>query len=623
MRKKRVLAISSTLCLTLGALSLSSCDSTGDVINSALEDSKILLSVSKNTLKVSETVTIDVTCSYDKSTLLWVSDDENVVTVNNGVVTAVGEGKAKVYVYPKEHFYISSYVEFVVSGDTSKGEAIKTLSIDTTNVKTLYRLGETLDLTGLVVKVDGEEVSDYSTNPRSGTTLQVLGELEVVVSHSGCESQSFTITVEENPVDTTLLDLVTKLGETKNYNFNSTLTGPFLNEETGQVEEGSMSYDYTFNEDKFYLKITAFDEVFDGYDFGYVNTEKGVLKYTIVDEIVTPICYESHQNFDYREVSVYKDENVFTLEGMPVRQTNGYYLVTDSDLINEIVACADANSSIVYNTMKSVKGYVLSEDSFKFVVDCGSVGELDVTFSSIDTADVAGVDAYLEENGPDIEVSDDLTAIMDKVNANNYTYTYSYKDENNNSALMATAYMTDSYYVIVYSDEYLEFYKKTHPTETLPVSTGKLLKDDKVYDLTITKDTEGEVTVTSIESSDNPTTFHQDGGYFSSFPALEDANADMYTYEEIPELGAEGFTVSGDSLSYDFFEWFGYSLETTGLVPFKFGFYYSKGVTEALDQLYLLEVTFDLTGKYYTLGLVLSNLGTTSYKPVEEYMATL
>ena len=54
---------------------------------------------------------------------------------------------------------------------------------------------------------------------------------------------------------------------------------------------------------------------------------------------------------------------------MPVRQTNGYYLVTDSDLINEIVACADANSSIVYNTMKSVKGYVLGEDSFKFVVD--------------------------------------------------------------------------------------------------------------------------------------------------------------------------------------------------------------------------------------------------------------
>ena len=43
MRKKRVLAISSVLCLTLGALSLSSCDSTGDVINSALEDSKILL----------------------------------------------------------------------------------------------------------------------------------------------------------------------------------------------------------------------------------------------------------------------------------------------------------------------------------------------------------------------------------------------------------------------------------------------------------------------------------------------------------------------------------------------------------------------------------------------------
>lgn len=623
MKRKKILAISGALCLTFSTLVLASCNTSTDVVEE-VED-EISLSATTNTLKVGETATIEVSTTYDKTTLLWVSEDESVVTVSGGTVTAVGEGKAKVYAYPKENFDDYTYVEFIVTSEATAGETINELAIDATNVKKDYKLGENLDLTGLVVTVDGAEVSNYSTNPRNGTTLQVIGEMGVVVSYSGCESVSFTIKVEENPIDTTLYDLAEKLSTTKNYKYDVELFGKIEGSD-GTIQDGSLKYSYTFNETKFYLKFTALDEIYEDYDFGYVNTEKGVMKYKIVDEIVTPICYESHQKYDYREVSAYKDENVLTLEGFPLRQTSGYYLVTDNDLINDIVSKADSNASIVYNNMKSVKGYVISETAFKFVVDCGNVGHLEVTYSDIGTADVNGVEQYLTDNGDEIAIDSELTTIFNKINANNYTIALgTFTNASGVEKNAGYKYYTENYYVYLYEDEYIEYYNaNAGETAKEIASCGQFIKDDVVYDFTIGKNDNNEPVIETVNAStDTIEDSYLNGGYISTFDALDEANIDMYAHETITNTTLEGYVVTGDSLTYDFYDYLGLSLETFGVIPAEFALYHYKGTVEALDQIGLIEIVFDMSGKYYALATYLTNLGYTSCELVEDYMAAM
>lgn len=623
MKRKKILAISSALCLTFSTLVLASCNSTTNVVEESKDE--IRLSATTNTLKVGETTTIEVSTNYDKTTLLWVSEDESVVTVSSGTVMAVGEGKAKVFVYPKENFDDYTFIEFVVTKDASAGETISQLAIDTTNVKTNYKLGESFDLTGLVVTVDGVQVDDYSTNPRNGTTLQVIGDIEVVVSYKGCESVTFVIKVEENPIDTTLYDMAQKLSETKNYKFDVELFGN-IEASDGTIQQGSIKYSYTFNESKFYLKFTALDEVYEGYDFGYVNTEKGVMKYTIVDEIVTPICYESHLKFDYREVSPYSDQNVLTLDGFPLRQTSGYYLVTDNDLISNIVSKADSNASIIYSNMKSVKGYVVNDTAFKFIVDCGNVGSLEVTYSDIGIADVNGVEQYLTDNGEDIDIDSELTTVFNKVNANNYTVALgTYENEAGETKNIGKILYTSNYFVYLYEDEFINYYNENKDEGTAELASyGQFVKNDVVYDFVIGKNETNETVVKNANATtDTVEDFYINGGYISTFDALKESNIDMYSKETIVNTELEGFVVSGDSLSYEFYDYLGLTLETTGLFPAQFAMYYSKGTVEALDQIVLVEVTFDMSGKYYLLGINLTNIGYTTYDLVEDYMTAM
>ncbi len=125
------------------------------------------------------------------------------------------------------------------------------LYIDSEPTKTTYSVGESLDLTGLVVygkKADGQYLSntesvlieDYKTSIANGATLDKDGEFDVVVTKSGYVSASFKIYVGDVAVKKLVIrqlprKLSYKVGEKFNTNGISLAIATYKN----GVEQGS------------------------------------------------------------------------------------------------------------------------------------------------------------------------------------------------------------------------------------------------------------------------------------------------------------------------------------------------------------------------------------------------
>lgn len=82
---------------------------------------------------------------------------------------------------------------------TSVAPTLTGITLDTTNVKKNYDQGEKLDLTGLVVTANysnntSETVTNYTTNPANGATLNTIGAIPVTVAY-GRVTNSFNILV--------------------------------------------------------------------------------------------------------------------------------------------------------------------------------------------------------------------------------------------------------------------------------------------------------------------------------------------------------------------------------------------------------------------------------------------
>lgn len=76
------------------------------------------------------------------------------------------------------------------------------ISVDANNVKKTYTYGEALDLTGLVVTANydnntNKAVTDYTTNPTNGSSLNTVGEVSITVTYQE-KTGSFKVTVEKS-----------------------------------------------------------------------------------------------------------------------------------------------------------------------------------------------------------------------------------------------------------------------------------------------------------------------------------------------------------------------------------------------------------------------------------------
>ena len=618
IKKIGVLTLSGLLIFSSGML-LASCSCGTEVLQ--VEDETAITISGNLSVKVGESTSLTASGPVEGATYLWVSDDESIATVDQtGLVVGQAEGKAKITVYDSTDFTVSSSVDVFVYKDTNAGEEIATLAIDTTNVKTVFSQGEAFTYEGLVVTKNGAEITDFTTNPKEGTILNTRGTFDVYVSCEGAASVSYQITVEAAQEDLTLYDFVSKLSTSSIYDYTVTVNGQI--DYGGDAMASKVSYTYTYGETNYYYQALADDVVIEGQDYGYTNTSKGVMKFYLRDEVVEPACYYSHDSTAYTDVIGTSMFNDLDPDLVPRRKTDDYYLITDSELISDIISNTNVESSGIYSNLETVTARCDGE-TLTITLDCGIMGTIEEVYANVGTANVPYIDDYLATSGEDILVDEDLETMIGLIERANYTRDLgTVKISATETVDIGQAIYTPDYMVIDYTDEYIAAALEVAGTEIN--DNGYYFSEaDKGYYTFVIKD--GKVDAESIsprKPANGYDAYYEKVGYPNYLSAFD--TLDLYEYRYIEEFGGNMYIAYGDDVPDEFFEFLGLSFETTGYIPMGFGLAYTSASTDTLPEIYLISyVNAFMTSTNGCIGITLSNFGLSQSEAVEEFLASL
>ncbi len=158
------------------------------------------ITLSKSTLIIEEllTATLTATTAPGGQSVTWTSSDTSVATVSGGTVTAKNAGRATItakFTYNGNTYSRTCTVTVIEPTLTS-------VSIYATPVKIVYDIGESLDTTGLELKLNysngrtGYVTSGFTT---SGFDSSTPGDKTVTVTYNG-KTASFTVTINQPKV---------------------------------------------------------------------------------------------------------------------------------------------------------------------------------------------------------------------------------------------------------------------------------------------------------------------------------------------------------------------------------------------------------------------------------------
>ena len=618
IKKIGVLTLSGLLIFSSGML-LASC-SCGTGVPQVEDETAITISGNLS-VKVGESTSLTASGPVEGATYLWVSDDESIATVDQtGLVVGQAEGKAKITVYDSADFTVSSSVDVFVYKDTNAGEEIATLAIDTTNVKTVFSQGEAFTYEGLVVTKNGAEITDFTTNPKEGTILNTRGTFDVYVSCEGAASVSYQITVEAAQEDLTLYDFVSKLSTSSIYDYTVTVNGQI--DYGGDTMASKVSYTYTYGETNYYYQALADDVVIEGQDYGYTNTSKGVMKFYLRDEVVEPACYYSHDSTTYTDVIGTSMFNDLDPDLVPRRKTDDYYLITDTELISDIISNTNVESSGIYSNLETVTARCDGE-TLTITLDCGIMGTIEEVYANVGTANVPYIEDYLATSGEDILVDEDLENMIGLIERANYTRDLgTVKISATETVDVGQAIYTPDYMVIDYTDEYIAAALEVAGTE-INDNGCYFSEADKGYYTFDIKD--GKVDAESVSKkiyANGYDAYYEKVGYPNYLSAFD--TLDLYEYRYIEEFGGNMYIAYGDDVPDEFFEFIGLSFETSGYIPMGFGLAYTSASTDTLPEIYLISyVNAFPTLTNGCIGITLSNFGVSQSEAVEEFLASL
>ena len=618
IKKIGVLTLSGLLIFSSGML-LASC-SCGTGVPQVEDETAITISGNLS-VKVGESTSLTASGPVEGATYLWVSDDESIATVDQtGLVVGQAEGKTKITVYDSTDFTVSSSVDVFVYKDTNAGEEIATLAIDTTNVKTVFSQGEAFTYEGLVVTKNGAEITDFTTNPKEGTILNTRGTFDVYVSCEGAASVSYQITVEAAQEDLTLYDFVSKLSTSSIYDYTVTVNGQI--DYGGDTMASKVSYTYTYGETNYYYQALADDVVIEGQDYGYTNTSKGVMKFYLRDEVVEPACYYSHDSTTYTDVIGTSMFNDLDPDLVPRRKTDDYYLITDTELISDIISNTNVESSGIYSNLETVTARCDGE-TLTITLDCGIMGTIEEVYGNVGTANVPYIEDYLATSGEDILVDEDLENMIGLIERANYTRDLgTVKISATETVDVGQAIYTPDYMVIDYTDEYIAAALEVTGTE-INDNGCYFSEADKGYYTFEIKD--GKVDAESVSSkkpANGYDAYYEKVGYPNYLSAFD--TLDLYEYRYIEEFGGNMYIAYGDDVPDEFFEFIGLSFETSGYIPMGFGLAYTSASTDTLPEIYLISyVNAFPTLTNGCIGITLSNFGVSQSEAVEEFLGSL
>ena len=375
MKKKFIPIVALTSLITLGVLSTTLVSCNNDVVETT-EVSSITLTLSKNEVKVGETVTATVTINptdaSDKTYTLSASKEE-VVTISGNTLTAIGAG------------------EVVITATSTSGAKTATATLKVTeNVVNVTDITLTLDkttvLVGETINASVKVLPDNATNKNytitssdtaklsvNGNVLTALKDGKVNVTVTS-EDGNLTDTVEVtiNPVDvnptltltgeTSLtvaagVDLTLPVATAKDYD-GTDITSEIIVEDYDDTS--SISEDYkTFNS-----KIAGVHTV--SY---YVENASGNYDEAEVTVTVTPTNEETFDVSGYQDLEALKEYGTFKENFENGIQSPLYKGLTDSNRSSYLSATDEGisgNSLIVdFNKTAGNASYSLFMSGFK------------------------------------------------------------------------------------------------------------------------------------------------------------------------------------------------------------------------------------------------------------------
>ena len=580
---------------------------------------EIFLDCGSTSLVVGEETTVSVSNKESDKEYYFISSNEDVATVSeDGVVKGINEGSAKISVFQKDDFNVTASVVINVFNSIEETETTHNLSIDTSNAVMEFSLGDPFVTDGLKVLVDGIEVETYSTNPSVGTTLSLLGENTIYVSYPGCESVSYKVNVVPNPLDTRLYDLVTLLNTANTYTYTIDVDANV------QLDDGTIvpniSYEYKYGETAYYLTTIANNTPYLAYSYGYTNTTKGVMKYRVVDEIVEPICYASHDSTYYNELSLTDFRNIDPAT-MPLREIGGYFSITNQEAIGRLTLSTMTNLSGVSSTVRSVRAYVLGEDSFEFVIDCGQYGTITQRFSDINSTEVNYIDEYLAENGEDVPLNSDAVRAQTLFATNNMVCSLG----SVNNINVGYTYLTENYLLYDYTDEYIAYYAEQNDGEVI-TDHGYFEFNNSLYSFNYNSTTEMLSDITQVPdiTLSEDLTFQDVTGVYPSTLSIFNEKLDMFEPSNltIGSSSADSLRVSYDDVPEEVFNFFGYQ-SSINAIAFETGIVLVDNSLDSLAQVMIYVAVTNLAFQTQYLGTTYTNFNGVSITPIEDAIASM
>ncbi len=166
-----------------------------DTFTVTVKTPSITLSSNAETITVGEDVTLSATTLPSGQSVVWTSSSDSIATVNNGTVVAEGAGTAVI----TAKFTYNGVVYSATCSITVESipVTLTSISVNTQPSKTVYEIGESLDTTGLVLKLTySDDSTDTVTSgfTTSGFSSATAGTKTVTVQYGGLTT-SFIVTV--------------------------------------------------------------------------------------------------------------------------------------------------------------------------------------------------------------------------------------------------------------------------------------------------------------------------------------------------------------------------------------------------------------------------------------------
>lgn len=175
-----------------------------DTFTVTVKTPSITLSSSSKTMSVGDTSTITATTTPSGQTVTWTSSNTGVATVSGGTITAKTAGTATITAkFTYNGITYSKTCSVTVTSASNPEPTLSSISIATKPTKTTYEIGESLNTSGLTLRLtysDGSTETVSSGFTTSGFSSTTDGTKTVTVSYGG-KTTSFTVTVNAADVD--------------------------------------------------------------------------------------------------------------------------------------------------------------------------------------------------------------------------------------------------------------------------------------------------------------------------------------------------------------------------------------------------------------------------------------